>query len=295
MGTEETSLLLRCSLPICQATMKAVALILALAVITGCNARAVRQTDSSPVRWEETVDRFWQYVNDLSSKADGALETIKASQFTRELDTLIADTMAELNTYRVDVEAKLAPFAQDGAGQLGQDFQLLADRLQNDMMDAKERSTQYLGELKAMVDQNTDNVRTSVNTYTRKLKKRLNKDSEEIRNTVTTYLGEVQSRASQNMDMAKEHVEPLVSQAQESAVEKLSSITSLLKNQAEGLGQQLETQAEGLKGQLESTAQDLRIVLETKIDELTELLSPYASKIREHVQTVMDQVKESTA
>merc|ERR1711931_282883 len=96
--------------------------------------------------------------------------------------------------------------------------------------------------------------------------------------------GEVQSRASQNMDMVKERVEPIVSQAQESAAEKLGSFSALLKTQAVDLGQQLEV-----------TAQDLRTALETKIDELTELLSPYASKIREHVQTVMDKVKETTA
>merc|ERR1712121_442003 len=154
-------------------TMKAVALILALAVITGCNARAVRQAEAeaSPVLWQENVDRFWQYVNELSSKADGVLENMRASQLSRELETLIADTMAELKTYKADVEVKLAPYTQDTAGQISQDLQLLADRLQKDMMDAKERSTQYLGELKSMMDQNTDDVRTRVSTYTRKLKK----------------------------------------------------------------------------------------------------------------------------
>merc|ERR1712121_510918 len=208
-------------------TMKAVALILALAVITGCNARAVRQAEAeaSPVLWQDNVDRFWQYVNELSSKADGVLENMRASQLSRELETLIADTMAELNTYKADVEVKLAPYTQDTAGQIGQDLQLLADRL--------------------------------------------NKDSEEIRNTVATYLGELQSRTTQNIDMVRERVEPFVSQAHQTAAEKLGSFTVLLKNQAEGLGQQLETQAEGLREQLETTAQDLRTALESKIDELT--------------------------
>merc|ERR1712168_750371 len=133
-----------------------------------------------------------------------------------------------------------------------------------------------------MMDQNTDDVRGRVSTYTRKLKKRLNKDSEETRTT-------------QNIDMVRERVEPYVSQAHETAAEKLGTFTVLLKNQAEGLGQQLETQAEGLREQLEVTAQDLRTALETKIDELTLLLSPYATKIREQVQTVVDKVKETAA
>lgn len=54
--------------------------------IIGCNARAVRQADATPNNWEDTVDRFWQYVSALSQQADGAVENIKASQITRELE-----------------------------------------------------------------------------------------------------------------------------------------------------------------------------------------------------------------
>lgn len=271
--------------------MKTVALILALAVI-GCNARAVRQADATP-RWEDSVDRFWQYISELNQKADGVVQDLKASQISRELDTLITDTMAELATYKDDIQTKLSPYTESSTGQLTQDLQLLASKLQKDMLDAKERSTDYLGELKTMVEQNTDDVRNRISTYTHKLKKRLNKDTEEIRNTVATYMGEFQSRTSQNLETMRGHVEPYVSQASDTAAKKLVDISSVLRTQAEGLGQQLETQAEGLKTQLESTAQDLRTSLEGKIDELTDLLSPYAVQIREQVENIMDKVKET--
>ncbi|XP_070823417.1 apolipoprotein Eb [Chaetodon trifascialis] len=272
--------------------MKAVALILALAVITGCNARAVRQADASPVPWEDTVDRFWQSISDLTQKADGVLEELKASQLSRELDTLITDTMAELSTYRDDIQTKLGPYTD--AGQLTQDLQLLFQRLQKDMIDAKDRSADYLTELKSMMEQNSDDVHARINTYTRKLKKRLNTDTEEIRNTVATYLGEFQSRSSQNLEAAKEHVVPYIQQASDTATKKLSDISSQLRVQAEGLGKQLETQAEGIRTQLEATAQDLRTSLEGKIDELTMLLAPYGTQLREKFEAIVDQVKETT-
>lgn len=97
--------------------MKAVALILALAVITGectsalgllqsffigsnvylselstcflstgCNARAVRQADATPDNWEDTVSRFWQHISDLNGQADGVVQNLKASQLSRELE-----------------------------------------------------------------------------------------------------------------------------------------------------------------------------------------------------------------
>uniref|UniRef100_A0AAQ5ZX06 Apolipoprotein Eb n=1 Tax=Amphiprion ocellaris TaxID=80972 RepID=A0AAQ5ZX06_AMPOC len=272
--------------------MKAVSLILALAVITGCNGRAVRQADATADRWEETVDRFWQYISDLNQKADGVVENLKASQISRELDTLITDTMADLTTYKDSLQTNLAPYTQ--TDQLSQDLQLLVNKLQKDMLDAKERSTEYLGELKTMMDQNTDDVRNRLSIYANKLRKRLNKDTEEIRTAVATYLGEVQSRTSQNLEAVRGFVEPHVQQASDSATKRLSDISTLLKTQAEGLGQQLEAQAEGIKTQLEATAQELRTSLEGKIDELAELLSPYAKNIREQVDNIMEKVKETT-
>nr|XP_020445787.1 apolipoprotein Eb-like [Monopterus albus] len=276
-------------------TMKAVALILALAVITGCNARAVPQADVPQNRWEDMVDRFWEHVSQLNQKADGVVDDLKASQLRRDLDTLITDSMTELSTYRDDIQTKLSPYADLSSGQLSQDMQLLANKLHQDMLDAKERSIVYLDELKAMMGQNSDNVRSHINTYSNKLRKRLDKDTEEIRNTVATYLGEVQSRTSQNLEAVKEHVEPYVQQASDSATKKLSDLSSMLKSQAEGLSHQLETQAEGIKTQLESTAQDLRTSLEGKIDELTELLSPIATKFREQIEKIMEKVKETTS
>lgn len=89
--------------------------------------------------------------------------------------------MAELATYRDDIQTKLVPYTETSTGQLSQDLQLLANKLQKDMLDAKERSTEYLGELKTMMEQNSDDVRNRINTYSHKLKKRLNKDTEEIR------------------------------------------------------------------------------------------------------------------
>ncbi|KAI3361196.1 hypothetical protein L3Q82_013396 [Scortum barcoo] len=287
------SLALSNGVSVCLTTMKAVAVILALAVITGCNARAVRQADATPNRWEDTVDRFWQYISELNQKADGVVQDLKASQLSRELDTLITDTMAELATYRDDMQAKLSPYTESSTSQMTQDLQLLVNKLQKDMLDAKERSTEYLGELKAMVEQNSNDVHNRISSYTHKLRKRLDKDTEEIRNTVATYLGEIQSRTSQNLETVREHVEPYVQQAGDTATKKLGDISSMLRSQAEGLGHQLETQADGLRTQLESTAQDLRTSLEGKIDELTELLSPYAAQFREQVQNIMDKVKET--
>ncbi|XP_068179493.1 apolipoprotein Eb [Antennarius striatus] len=271
--------------------MKAVVLLVALAVITGCNARVVSQSNVNPDNWENTVNRFWEYIANLNRQGDGVMQSLKASHLSRELDTLITDTMAELAAYRDDIQTKLRPYTDGTTGQMSQDLQLLANRLNKDMLDAKERSIEYLNEVKTMMTQNTGEVHDRISTYSTKLRKRLNKDTEEIRNTVTTYLDEIQSRATQNLEAAKEHIEPYVEEARDTTMKKLSDLSTMLKGQTEGLGQQLETQAEGLKTQLEATAEELRVSLEGKFQELSEILTPLATQIREKFEDMVEKVK----
>lgn len=88
--------------------------------------------------------------------------------------------MAELTKYREDIQTKLAPFTDSSSGLLTQDMQLLFNRLQKDMTEAKDRSTEYLQELKSLMEQNSDDARQRMSTYTGKLRKRLDKDTKEI-------------------------------------------------------------------------------------------------------------------
>lgn len=101
--------------------------------------------------------------------------------------------------------------------------------------------------------------------------------------TVTTYMGEVHSRTSQNMDLVRERVQPYVIQAHGGATDKLGSISTLLK-----------TQAEGLKGQLEATAEELQVTIEDKMNKISDIIAPLAAKFHEQIQTIMNKVKETS-
>lgn len=89
--------------------------------------------------------------------------------------------MTELDTYKDNIQTKLVPYTETSTAQLTQDIQLMINRLQKDMLDAKERGTEYHRELQAMVDHNTGDIHGRLNTFIHKLQKRLNKDTEEIR------------------------------------------------------------------------------------------------------------------
>lgn len=42
--------------------------------------------DEPKTNWENMVDKFWEYVNDVSSKAEDLKKNIQSSQLGRELE-----------------------------------------------------------------------------------------------------------------------------------------------------------------------------------------------------------------
>lgn len=98
--------------------------------------------------------------------------------------TLIQDSMSELAIYKEDVQTKLAPYTQEAVERFSTDMQKMTNRLHDNMISARDQMAKYSTELQTMMEQNADDVRARVATYTRKMKKRLMKDTEEIKRWV---------------------------------------------------------------------------------------------------------------
>uniref|UniRef100_A0AAY4DLT0 Apolipoprotein Eb n=1 Tax=Denticeps clupeoides TaxID=299321 RepID=A0AAY4DLT0_9TELE len=242
--------------------MKVVAAILALAVFSG-QISIVKLIPKEP--WEDAVDRFWQYVADVNSRAEEMKKTLQIDDILMTNQLLTEKT---LSMYRDDLHNKLGPLAKNTAELLQQDFLLLADKLEADMKDAKERTVMYTTELQTLVEQNTAEVRNRLNTYTRKLKKRLGKDTEEFRNKMSVYFGELQSRINDRVDDVKLRVNPYLTEMHEQTKEKLSALGQMLKSHTEEMRENLETKANDLRQKLEKTQENLRTTLEGKAEEL---------------------------
>uniref|UniRef100_A0A8C9X6W8 Apolipoprotein Ea n=1 Tax=Sander lucioperca TaxID=283035 RepID=A0A8C9X6W8_SANLU len=229
----------------------------------GCHARSVPD-DEEKNPWEVTVDKFNEYL----TKADEVVKNIKSSQISRELDTLIQDSMAELAMYKDDLQTKLAPFTQDAAETLGKDLQELFNRLGDHMSQAREQMEKYAQELQTMMELNADDVSVRISAYTRKLKKRLNKDTQDIKRVVADFFEELQSRTSNNMEDMKTRLDPYFAHVRDNAQAKITTLNDLLKSQVENF---------------EKTAEDLRSTLEEKWKELKSWFTPVVSMFSDNM------------
>jgi len=262
--------------------MRVFAVILALAVLSGCHARSVPEANwKNP--WEITVDELKEYLTDLSSKADEVVKDIRSSQISRELDTLIQDSMSELAVYKDDLQTRVAPYTQEAAERLGKDLQLLVDKLRDRLTEAREQMDKYSQELKTVMEQNVDDVTVRVSAYTRKLKKRLNKDTQEIKRHVADYFEELQSRTSDNMEEMKTRLNPYFVQVRDNAQAKITTLNDLLKSQVDGMKDKIQTTAEDIKEKFEQTAEDMQFSLEEKMEEVRIWFQPFIAMINTHI------------
>lgn len=225
--------------------------------------------------------------------------------------------------YKDNVQAKFRPLSESTSTQIANDIQLLVDRLARDLQEGKERGLRYLNDMKFAMDQNTGDIQSQMGAYLRKLRKRLHSDTEEIRkwvawnssailtnvsnqregnstsscffSTVATYMGELQSRATQNMDAAREQVQPYVHDTIDNAGEKMTQVSTALRNQAEDLGRQLESQAEVLRSNLEATGQEMRTFIEGVMESLNAELPSIASQVREKLEDIVDKVQKTAS
>ncbi|KAG9279449.1 apolipoprotein Eb [Astyanax mexicanus] len=255
--------------------MKFLAVILALSVLSGCHGRFMFQ-DEPKTPWEETVDKFWEYVADLSSRAEEMKDNIKSTQLIRELDTLISDSMAELQMYSDDMQSKFGPYAQETAEKFHDDLKLLMNKLNMHMEEAKDRMTEYGQELQTMVEQNTEDVKNRVTSYVRKLKKRLSKDTQEINKKMETYFDEVQARATQGVEDVKERLTPYFDVVRQNAEDKFTTIGELLKAQAENVKERLEQ----IKEHIEKTKENVH----AKVQENIEKVQNWFQELQERIQ-----------
>uniref|UniRef100_A0A8C3GA25 Apolipoprotein Ea n=1 Tax=Cyclopterus lumpus TaxID=8103 RepID=A0A8C3GA25_CYCLU len=233
----------------------------------GCHARSVPQDP-----WEEVVNRFNDYFRDQICKADEVMTDIKNSQISRELDTLIQDSMSELAMYKDDLQAKVVPYSQDAADKLGRDLQELTNRLGDHMSEARDQMEKSGKELQSVMEQNVEDVRFRLSAYTRKLRK--------------LRPSGLRASTSNNMEDVRTRLDPYFAKVLENAQAKVTTLNDLLKSQAEKVKEKMQTVAEDIKEHFEKTSEDLRSTLEDKMEELKTWFQPIVSRISDNAKMI---------
>ncbi|XP_061839476.1 apolipoprotein Ea [Nerophis lumbriciformis] len=262
--------------------MRVFAVILALAVFSGCQARSFFQDDLTEP-WEAAVENFKNYMTALNEKADEMVQNIKSSQIKRELDTLIQDSMAELDTYRDNLESKLAPYTELTAKRLSSELRGMGEHLYDNVVMAREQMDTYAADLNILMKQNADDIRQKVGAYTRKMNKRLSKNTMEIKTRVATYVEKLQSRATDNMEDLRERLLPYIAQVRDNAQAKVNTLNDLLRLQAESMKEQIVSTSHDIQEGYEKTSDNLRSTLMDKMEELRGWFQPFVSMISDNM------------
>ncbi|XP_061531443.1 apolipoprotein Eb-like [Phycodurus eques] len=200
--------------------MKAVAVILSMAILTGCTARVVQQADTSQSKWEEPVNHFWLYFIKLGDRRGCA---------DPGFCNLITTSIYELRTY----------IHSTSKSQLSSDcnVQRLVTKLNGDMLDVKEQGILFKSQqIKSMGQQNVHEVQRDIRAFANGLRDLLGH----------RFMNEHQ--ISQNQDT----VEPFVQQSGDTTSQRQAEgLSQHQQTQTWDLSHQHETQGRVLVSTIE--------------------------------------------
>ncbi|XP_057691254.1 apolipoprotein Eb-like [Corythoichthys intestinalis] len=160
--------------------------LLALAVVSGCNANFFH-ADAPKPPMEVLTDAFWDYIAKASKTADDTLEMVMKSQFGEEINAHLAETAHVASKYASNLKEKLPLAAKGLMNKISTEADVLRNVLSRDLSLVSEQFELYSGTLKAQIEEKVEQLKQDLSTYTD------NVDSDTLRATILQNSEELMS------------------------------------------------------------------------------------------------------
>ncbi|XP_061631757.1 apolipoprotein A-IV-like [Phyllopteryx taeniolatus] len=138
--------------------------LLALAVISGCNANLFH-ADAPMPPMEALTDAFWDYIAKASKTADDTLEMVMKSQFGAEVNAHLAETADVASRYASTLKEKLPLAAQDLMAKISAEADVLMNVVSQDLSSVGKKVEQYSNTLKSQIQERVEQLKRELNAY----------------------------------------------------------------------------------------------------------------------------------
>lgn len=259
--------------------MKALWALLLVPLLTGCLAEGeLEVTDQLPWQsdqpWEQSMNRFWDYLRWVQTLSDQVQEELQSSQVTQELTVLMEDTMTEVKAYKKELEEQLGPVAEETRTRLAKEVQAALARLGADMEDLRNRLGQYRNEVHTMLGQSTEELRSRLSTHLRKMRKRLLRDTDDLQKRLAVYKAGAREGAERGVSAIRERLGPLVEQGRQRTANLGTGSAQPLRDRAQALGDRIRGRLEEVGNQARDRLEEVREQMEEvryKVEEQAEI------------------------
>ncbi|KAK1894987.1 Apolipoprotein Eb, partial [Dissostichus eleginoides] len=160
-------------------------LVLAIAVLSGCNAN-IFYADAPKPQLEVLTDAFWDYIGKATQTADDTLQMIRKSEFGHEVNARLADSTDIASQYAVSLQEQLPPAAQDLMTKITAEADVLRNVLTKELSTVRGKLEPYTDDMKVQIQQRVEQLKQELAPYaesldTEALRATLEQKSEELK------------------------------------------------------------------------------------------------------------------
>nr|XP_020506026.2 apolipoprotein A-I-like [Labrus bergylta] len=242
-------------------------LVLAVAVLSGCNANLF-YADAPKPRLEVMTDAFWDYIATATQTADDTLQMVRKSQFGQEVNARLAESAEIASKYAVTLQEGIPPAAQDLVTKITKEADVLRNVLTQELGTVRDKLEPYTEDMKAKIQERVEQLkqelapyadsldsealRTTLMQKTEELKVSLEQSVQELQTQLGPYTDDLKQKVDQHLQDFQDRVAPMTDMVQLELVQRANLVKQMVAPYAEDLKEKLNPYAQDLQAQLMS-------------------------------------------
>ncbi|KYO17716.1 apolipoprotein A-IV precursor [Alligator mississippiensis] len=276
------------ALQLLRMSLKTLALALALLAVAGSHAELDTELDA-----QQVANIVWSYFTDMRSSAQDTMDQIQESKLSKQINTLLQDKFANVQTYMADLQQKLIPFTAELQARMSQDSEKLKEQIRQELEELRAKLSPYADDVHQQITRNIQEMQKKLAPYAEQLRGHMDQNAEQLRQSLAPYAQKLQDQLQDNAGNLQAALAPYADQLQEqinSNVEgmkdRLASVTEDLKDAQDKLARQ------GNGKRLRQTLEGLGERMDRIIDDFRQHIAPHGEAFNQKLVQKLEELRQ---
>ncbi|XP_048418230.1 apolipoprotein A-I-like [Stegostoma tigrinum] len=252
--------------------MKVIVTTLAFVLITGTQG-AVLWRNEPQKRLDNLKNSLQNYFSQVSDKARDTIEHIDNSEFGKQLNLTISESLEKLNGYVTELQRIVSPLSDEIRERLQKDRLQLEEKIQMDLKEFKVKILQYTSDLRNKVNLSVETSQFMLEPLANSIQEQVIQNAKILHQSLTPLAEEIKAKIQSNMKDFKMNIAPFTE-----TVRKRLDAHPLTSKLSEKFDQKLE---------------EMRQTFTPVVENFQKYLTPYTKDLKNKLTSLWDRLYQN--
>ncbi|XP_048471554.1 apolipoprotein A-I [Rhincodon typus] len=252
--------------------MKVIVITLALVLITGTQG-AVLWRNEPQKRLDNLKNTLQNYFSQVSDKARDTIEHIDNSEFGKQLNLTISESLEKLNGYVTELQRIVSPLSDEIRERLQKDRLQLEEKIQTDLKEFKVKILQYTSDLRNKVNLSVETSQFMLEPLANSIQEQVIQNAKSLHQKLTPIAEEIKAKIQSNMKDFKMNIAPFTE-----TVRKRLDAHPFTSKLSEKFDQKLE---------------EMRQTFTPVVESFQQHLTPYSKDLKSKLTSLWDRLHQN--